>query len=723
MTTGTDVNQAPAPTADPVEAENAIPFGRVDAVVLVLVLSFYAITRLVAITEFPIFFFCDEAIQGNIARLFVDNGFRDQYGDLLPAYFRNVKKFSLGLSIYFQALPVWLLGTTIAVVRTTSVIVGLLGAAALTVALRQVYRIRLWWAGALVMATLPTWFLHSRTAFETAMMVGFYGAFVLCYLLYRTSSPLWIVPAFVLGGATFYSYSNGQGVMFVSLLLLAITDMRHHWRVLRERPWVVVAALAIALALAAPYVRFRVMLHPEIVQEHMADPDSYVLNDAPITTKLATFGRNYARSFTPNRWFWEDTTEIVRHRMKGYGHLPLWSLPCVFIGIGVCLWRWRSPAHRLVLIAVLAAPFSGSLVGIRITRMLAMMVPATLLISLGADQVRVWLRRAIPFRPLATAVACLLVAAGLTMSVDALTNGPMWFKEYGLRGMQWGAKEVFGEARELLQSDPDLEVVVSHRWANNPDAFVDFFLDSGGAQRCRIASLEDLLFLEGRIERTTVYALTPDEYERAKSDDKVEPSEVLRVIPYPDGRPGFYFVRLAYTDQAAAIFEAEAEQRRLPIKDTVSIDGLEAVVRYPYLDLGTIADAFDGDRRTLARTFDANPCVVEIRLDEPRLVSGVRLGLWTSSYTIRVDVVSDGGEVVTVTQAVPSDDRPVSTEVELPLPVTDVVELRLEIHKNGDNHVHLREIQLLPDAIRSANRSTILSVGGWRPIRLVTDWD
>ena len=47
------------------------------------------------------------------------------------------------------------------------------------------------------MAALPAWFLHSRTAFETVMMVGFYAVFVLAYLLYREVSaavarrPLW----------------------------------------------------------------------------------------------------------------------------------------------------------------------------------------------------------------------------------------------------------------------------------------------------------------------------------------------------------------------------------------------------------------------------------------------------------------------------------------------------------------------------------------------------
>ena len=77
--------------------------------------------------------------------------------------------------------------------------------------------------------------------------------------------------------------------MFVSVILLLATDLRYHLRVVRERPWIVVAGLVTAVIVAAPYVRFRFFLHPEIVQEHFNDLHSYWLEDIPVIEKIGIF--------------------------------------------------------------------------------------------------------------------------------------------------------------------------------------------------------------------------------------------------------------------------------------------------------------------------------------------------------------------------------------------------------------------------------------------------
>ena len=67
-------------------------FGRVEIVLFAVSLLVYGVVRYVGLTAFPIFFFCDEAIQTNHA---VDLLRRNLYGEdgvLLPPYFRNVGK-------------------------------------------------------------------------------------------------------------------------------------------------------------------------------------------------------------------------------------------------------------------------------------------------------------------------------------------------------------------------------------------------------------------------------------------------------------------------------------------------------------------------------------------------------------------------------------------------------------------------------------------------------
>jgi hypothetical protein len=199
-----------------------------DIALLIFGLVVYGLTRFIGLDRFPIYFFSDEAIQQTLAEQLIRNHFRDSAGILLPTYLLNDDKWSNSLSVYAQVLGVALFGKSVLVARATSVIISMLGALAVTLTLKLIFDNRFWWAGTLVMAALPAWFLHSRTAFETVMMVSFYACFICAYLLYRYRSPRYLAPALIFGAATFYSYTNGQGVMLVSGVLLLCSDLRYH---------------------------------------------------------------------------------------------------------------------------------------------------------------------------------------------------------------------------------------------------------------------------------------------------------------------------------------------------------------------------------------------------------------------------------------------------------------------------------------------------------------
>ncbi len=686
---------------DPVSTERTSCFSLTtnEWTILVAVLVFYAATRLYGIVDYPIYFFCDEAHQGNLAHDLVAHDFHDEDGNPFPAYFRNVRVFNLGLSVWIHALPITIFGKSVMTLRATSVMVGLLGAAALMLALKWFYGVRLWWAGGLVMASLPAWFLHSRTAFETAMMVGFYATFVLAYLLYREVSTWWLAAAVLCGAATFYSYSNGQGVMFVTCLLLLVVDWPYHWRALKRHRGAVALSLVVLLLVAAPYIRFRFILHPEMADAHFEDLASYWVDDIPTQEKVELFAGTYLRGLSPGYWFTEDGSELIRHRMLGYPHLPLWSAPAILLGLLLSLARVRrSPAHRLVLIAVLAAPFSASLVGLRATRVLAMVVPATLAATIGLDRAREWLVRFLPDRIIQVVVAVGLATATVAMTRDALVNGPLWFPDYGMGGLQWGAEELFDELKHrLAATPPGHKFVISHLWANNANAFENFFLQPGDHWRVYWGVIDDVLRERwAAVTPTTTFVFTPHEYERARTSPKLEVDPEITIIDDPSGEPAFYLVRLAYAPNIDSILVAEAVKRRQLITDTITIDGQQVEIRHPKTDMGAIADAFDGNLRSLARTLDANPTKIEIRFPTARPVSGVRLHLWTDHYRVRMRAFHDGREIGGVTRRAVSGQPPEPFEVlfDEPLPVLN--ELTLSIAKRGDVHVHLREIEILP---------------------------
>ncbi len=676
------------------------PLGRREWALLALLMIFYLATRFWKIEHFPIYFFCDEAIQPVLGRDLVLRHFHDAQGTLLPTYFLNLRNWNLSLSVYLHALTSTLFGMSITVTRGTSIIVGALAPLATAVTLRRIFAARLWWTAPLVMALLPAWFLHSRTAFETVMATAFYACFLLSYLLYRMKSPRWLPLVFVTGAATFYAYTNGQGLMAFSGAALLVADWRHHLRVVRENRRLVVATAVLALVLAGPYARFRLIDHPHAVGRQIRDLGSYWAEDISVGQKLERYGQRYLRGLDPRYWFRDDPQRPVRHRVLGRGHLPLFLAPFVALGLGLCLWRWRSPPHRTVLIAVAAVPFSPAIADILITRVLAMVVPATLLAVLGADLAWRWAGRLVPVRPARVALG-LILGLGLAANAVALAHfcvkkGPTWFTNYGLYGMQWGARQVFGAIGEELDAHPRTTVAVSHTWANNPEAFVRFFLDPAKQRRVELFDPKGHQTELKPFDTATLYVISGEEYSRLRNDPKIVCSKPVRTILYPDGRPGFLFLHLAYAPEAPTIFAAEEADRLRPRTETITVAGEKWTVQHPKLDIGSAADALDGNAGTLARSARVNPAIWVIGFPSPRPLAGVELDLWTSNYDITVTVTGADGRVVKVSKRL--RDLPLEPRVRLQLPrvVPDARRVRISIRKiDVDAFVHLRELKFL----------------------------
>lgn len=656
---------------------------------------FYLLTRLVGLTAFPIYFFSDEAMQTNLARTLAGNGFRID-GVLLPTYFRNIEKYNLSLSVYIHLIGNALFGTSVFATRLVSVLVSVLAVVGVALTLKIVFQQRYWWAGALALSAMPVWFLHSRTAFETVMMVAFYAGFLCAYLLYRTVAPRFLIAAIVLGGATFYSYSNGQGVMLVSGVLLLLSDAAYHWRTLRARPRLAGAALVTALLVAAPYLRFR-LTTPDAVDEHLRNLRSYWLSDMPLADKLFQFGQNYAQGLSPGFWFVPNDVDLDRHVMLGWGNIPLLFLPFVAAGLLVCLWRWRSSAHRAVLIAVLAAPFSAALVIIHNYRALAMVVPAALLFGIGLEALVTPLRRRVPHAALAGVLAAGLLGLNGLLLRTALVDGPTWFRDYSLYGMQWGAPQLFGAVATRLNADPDTLLVISPTWANNGNAFIPFFLTPEEQRRVRLDNINRYLLYRQELRPDELFVLTAEEHDHVASSGKLLMEQPEQVLPYPDGRPGFYFVRLRYADTFDAIVAAEREANTRPVDATLLLDGEQVPVRHSVADIGDAAALVDGKRESVLRGKAANPLLIDMTFPTPRSLTGLALYTWDMELVVTVTATTTSGATLSVERDFGEVRADQLIEVPLSAEPALVSGLRVEVHEKrqmDEYHIHVGELFL-----------------------------
>jgi hypothetical protein len=447
---------------------------------------------------------------------------------------------------------------------------------------------------------------------------------------------------------------------------------------------------------------------------------------------VTRFVTAYTYGLSPQYWFFPNEKDLARHRMKDYGNLNTPVLLLLLLGVGLCLWKVKSGPHRAVILAAMATPVGAALVDISITRVLAFTVPASVLAGLGLDAAFTFVERRLvrdngrvvrsndfsPSTPhgatevattkatgngwlhvvFAIAIFAVFAIASVGMLNDTLTRGPLWYSDYGLYGMQYGAKQLFEDAiPEYLQRDPNTLILVSSTWANGADTFIRFFLPPEQRSRVQMLNVDYFMTARRTLAPNMLLVMTPPEYEQAKASKKFKSVTVEQVIPYPDGRPGFYFARLAYADNFDTIISEEKAVRSKPVQGQVVIDGQQVQVTHSQFDAGQLRDLFDGDTFSLARGLEANPLVLEFTFPQPRPMTGLEATFGSMDLTLTAKLYADGAtEPVAYSQTFRG--LPPDPKVELAFdrgPAT-VKKLRLEIlqlNAGLEVHIHVRELK------------------------------
>jgi len=689
------------------ESKNRLAFR-----LFMLALIVYLLTRLIGLADFPIYFFTDEAIQTQQAADLVTRGFRDGAGTFLPTYFENGGQNNLGLSVYAQVIPTLIFGKQVWVTRGTAVLLTLVAAVSLGPTLREAFRSRLWWLGPLLLAAIPAWFLHSRTAFETTLMASLYASSLYFYLRYRSGHLKALYPALITGALAFYAYSPGQVIVVVTGLMLLAADARYHWQHRRT----VLKGLTLLVLLALPYLRFTLTQGGAQFQ-HLSLLNSYWVKPLPLWKKIGTYIVRYLKGLNPFYWFWPNPSvleklwpetplplwlfsaqgDLARHTMKGYGHIPWFMFPFWLAGLIRCIRRYQDPAHRTLLLATLAAPSGAALVDWGITRGLVFLIPATLITALGMEMAVGWLQA--KWTRLSQKLVSLLLFTALAgvsfgMLADALINGPTWYTDYGLVGMQYGARQMLPRAVEIAQSNPETTVYVSSTWANGSDVLLRYFADD--TPNIEMGNINAWALDYFPLDRGMLFVMTEDDLDYITTSSKFTDITVEETLPYPDGSDGFFFVRLVYAPDILDILAEEREARQTLVPTEFLLEDQVIQVEHSVLDMNEIVEAFDGDPTTLIRTLEANPLKIVLHFPEPRSLQSAALLIGGPPTRVTLTAFLAGEEIATLSEAV--GQSPVTRELTLAFDEERTVdEIQFEVLSVNDgeiSHVHLWEITL-----------------------------
>ncbi len=274
-----------------------------------------------------------------------------------------------------------------------------------------------------------------------------------------------------------------------------------------------------------------------------------------------------------------------------------------------------------------------------------MIVPWIILIALGLDLALEWLtRRRIPFLALNLGLFLVLSLTSFYLLADALTHGPTWFTDYGLYGMQYGAKQVFAETVvPELRQDPEVNFIISPTWANGTDQFAAFFVPQDLLSRVRFGTPNDLINDPKQMKPKTIFILTADEFGNFSKDEKIKAVNILKTLLYPNGKPGFYLVTIEYPDNIQQIIANEHEARRKPVEDTVTINGQVIKMLHSPIGGGNIMDTFDDNPETLTRVTEANPYVFDLYPDPPLTTNSLVVQTGSlSDFTVTVELYAPG---------------------------------------------------------------------------------
>jgi hypothetical protein len=423
--------------------------------------------------------------------------------------------------------------------------------------------------------------------------------------------------------------------------------------------------------------------------------DTYLLSDIPIHEKISQFAKNYFTGLHPRFWFTPDGRELVRHYMKGHGHISPLMAPFILIGIGVSLFNLEKPPYRSTLVLALASPLGAALAGIGITRVLVFIVPITLLTTLGISTLVSRITGRQKLNTYGGLLLALLLFFNSYLLWDALTNGPTWFQDYGLGGMQYGARQVFGKTQELIEEDPDRTVYVSPTWANGTDILMRFFITDDSA--AYMGNADGFLERERELNDDMVFILTAEEYRRLSSSPKTTDVEIMDTIALPNGQTGFYVTTFSYASQAKRIFAEEEAERLRPREGTVEWAGQTINVRYPYLDMGDLSQIFDGDTFTLARVHSQNPAIFSLTFEQPVDLAGIRLTTGSMQMELTVNLLQqDEPEPLTYNETYHDLPNDPTIDFDFEETIENVHEMQIEIFSliPGDPFkIHVRELE------------------------------
>lgn len=351
--------------------------------VLIVLLAFFL--RIYRVQSVPPGLYVDEVAIGFNAYSILKTG-RDEYGVLLPLFFKSFGDFKLPIYIYLTSLSEFFFGKNELAVRLPSVLAGVGGVLCFSLILRQLRESdKFSLLGAFFLAIAPWSLQFSRAAFE-ANLALFTLLLGLLLIIAGFKKRVFLFAGLLFFIISLYTYHTER--IFVPLFCTAIIFL--YWKNLKKLFFsksFLISLFFLAL-LSLPFLFFAFSKEglvrassESFINEVKIRPDDFFQNMAFL--RINQFFKNYLSYFSLDFLFFTGDG-MGRHGVGELGLMHLWQLPFLFFGLLVALKR-RKKSDLLFLSWFFIAPIAAASArpSPHALRSLPSVVPLVFFITLG----------------------------------------------------------------------------------------------------------------------------------------------------------------------------------------------------------------------------------------------------------------------------------------------------------------------------------------------------
>lgn len=369
--------------------------------ILFFVIIFISIVlRVYQISEIPAGLFIDEVNMAVDAKSLIENG-TDQYGRSFPFAFEDASDHKLPVYIYLTALSYLIFGPETISIRFPSLIASIGSIFAIFYLAKLLFKDRKYlpYFATMIMGLSPFAIHFGRIGYETMVATFFLIIFLIAFLnsLYNNHRKSMMILAIISILICNWTYPGARFIIPVFVFCIFIIGIFIHFQHLKRKDIVYICGIFLLACIGTFIPSF---LNPLLDKR----PLNYLTQDLPqslslqqkIVTKLMSIFSSYFRIWNLEFLFDKGDLFAYRHGSKEAGiFLQIFSIPYI-VGLFIFIKSLTAKNFSvifLVLFTIIAGLPSSLTSGTPYaTRFLPMIIPLTLIIALGMDQIFIFLK-------------------------------------------------------------------------------------------------------------------------------------------------------------------------------------------------------------------------------------------------------------------------------------------------------------------------------------------